>query len=259
MTWKWGTLEYVRAGAFPARYSAADRNGVSLIAVFTNLPICNLFDKRAALMAYDLEEQEQIDELKSWWQEYGNLVILGVTAFLLAVAGVQGWRYYGSSQALGAATLYEQLDVAERAGDHKKVRDIAGQITDKYRATPYGAFAALSAARASFAMGDLAGAKSQLQWTIDNTKEDGIRDVARLRLAGVLLDEKNADEALKLVGAKPLESMTALYADLKGDILTAQGKHAEARGAYQLALDRSDAGSPYRGVIQLKLDALGEK
>lgn len=209
-------------------------------------------------MALDLEEQEQVAALKAWWKDYGNLVAAGVAACALSVAGWQGWRYYQSSQATAAVTLYEQLDRAEHAGDHKKVRDIAAEITGKYAATAYGAFAALSAARASFSTGDLAGAKSQLQWVIDNAKDDEIRDVARLRLAGVLLDEKNMDEALKLVEVKPGESMTGLYADLKGDILFAQGKRAEARSAYQLALDRSEAGSPYRATLQLKLDALGE-
>ena len=209
-------------------------------------------------MAYDLEEQEQIAELKSWWNEYGNLVTAGVTACALSFAGFQGWRYYQHSQAIGAVTLYEQLDQAERAGDRKKVRDIAAQITGKYGATAYGAFAALNAARASFETGDFAGAKSQLQWVIDNGKEDEIRDVARLRLAGVLLDEKKYAEALTLMETKPVESMAGLYADLKGDILLLQGKKAEARSAYQLALDKSDAGSNYRVAIQLKLDSLGE-
>jgi predicted negative regulator of RcsB-dependent stress response len=208
-------------------------------------------------MAYDLQEQEQIDELKAWWQEYGNLVILGVVAFALALAAFQGWRYYRHSQALAAVVLYEQLEQADRASDPKKVREIAGQITAKYGSTAYGAFAALGAARASFESGDLADAKSQLTWVLENARQDEIKDIARLRLAGVLLDEKNYAEALKLVDVKPAEPMTALYADLKGDILLAQGKGAEARAAYQLALDKSEAGSPYRTTIQLKLDSLG--
>jgi predicted negative regulator of RcsB-dependent stress response len=209
-------------------------------------------------MAYDLEEQEKLDELKSWWNEYGTLVLAAVAAGSLAIAAFQGWRYYQHSQAIGAVTLYGQLDQAERAGDHKKVRDIAGQITGQYGNTVYAAFAALGSARASFESGDLAGAKSQLQWVMDNAKESEIRDIARLRLAGVLLDEKNHAEALKLVDAKPVDSLVGLYADLKGDILLAQGKKAEARSAYQLALDKSEAGSSYRSIIQMKLDALGE-
>jgi len=207
-------------------------------------------------MAYDLEEQEQIAELKSWWKEYGTLVLAAIAACTLTIAGFQGWRYYKHSQAMGAVSLYEQLEQAERTGDHKKVRDIAGQITGKYGSTIYATFAALGSARASFEAGDLGGAKSQLQWVIDNTKEDEIRDIARLRLAGVLLDEKNPAEALKLVDTKPADTLAGLYADLKGDILLAQGKKVEARSAYQLALDRSEAGSPYRAVIQMKLDSL---
>ncbi len=209
-------------------------------------------------MAYDLEEQEQKAAVKSWWSENGTLVTAAVAVCAITNAGFKGWRYYNQDQARGAVTLYEQLDQAERAGDHKKVRDIAGQITGKYGATIYAAFAALSGARASFESRDLAGAKSQLQWVIDNAKEDEIRDIARLRLAGVLLDEKNHAEALNRVDAKPVESLAGLYADLKGDILLAQGKQAEARSAYQLALDKSEAGSPYRAIIQLKLDSLSE-
>ena len=209
-------------------------------------------------MAYDLEEQEQIDELKAWWKQYGNLVILVAAAALLTIAAFQGWRYYRHNQALTAVTLYEQLERAERAGDHRKVRDIAGQITAQYGATPYATFAALAAARASFDTGDLAGAKSQLQWVAEHAREDEIKDVARLRLAGVLLDEKNYAEALKLVEAKPVEPMTGLYSDLRGDILLAQGKVADARSAYQLALDKSEANSPYRATIQIKLDSLGD-
>jgi predicted negative regulator of RcsB-dependent stress response len=210
-------------------------------------------------MAYDLQEQEQLEELKEWWAEYGNLVILGVALAALAIAGFQGWRYYRHSQSLAAVALYEQLEQAERAGDGRKARDIAGEIVAKYGSTPYGAFAALIAARVSFEGGDLAEAKSQLTWAVEHARRDEIRDIARLRLAGVLLDEKNYGEALQLVDTKPADSMAGLYADLKGDILLAQGNSTDARNAYQLALDRSEAGSPYRATLQLKLDSLGEK
>lgn len=208
-------------------------------------------------MAYDLEEQEQLATLKAWWKDYGNLVLMGVIAAALSFSAFSGWRYYRSTQSMAAVTLYQQLNDAEGAADHKKVRDIAGQITGKYGSTPYGAYAALSAARAGVLMGDLAAARAQLQWTIENAAEEELRDVARLRLAGVLLDEKKPDEALKALEAKPVESLAGLYADRRGDILASQGKKDEARKAYQLALDRSEAGSAYRNVVQVKLDSLG--
>lgn len=208
-------------------------------------------------MAYDLEEQEQIAELKSWWREYGNYVMVGVAACALSFASLQGWRFYKQSQATGAVILYEQMDQAERAGDRKKVRDIATQITAKYGATTYAAYAALSAARAAAEAADLAGAKTQLQWVIDNSKEEEVRDIARLRLAGVLLDEKKYDEALKQLDAATAKEFEALVADRRGDVLLAQGKKDEAKAAYAQAWKTMDARVEYRRLIDAKLTALG--
>lgn len=209
-------------------------------------------------MAYDLEEQEKIDALKAWWQEYGKLVMLAAIACLVTIAGFQGWRYYRAQQIERAAALFSQLDQAERANDTKKVRDIAAQIVEKHGSTPYGGMAALAAAKAGFITGETEEAKKSLQWVIEKAREEEMREVARLRLAGILLDEKKYDEALKLLSGNTADAYAALVADLKGDILTAQEKPAEARAAYQLALEKSDAGSRYRPLIEMKLDALGE-
>ncbi len=208
-------------------------------------------------MALELEEQEQLSAIKSWWSQYGRLVIVTVTGSLLAIGGIRGWHYYQNSQSAAAVALFAQQQAAERASDHKRVRDIAAEITDRYGSTPYATLAALSAAKSDFDTGDLASAKTRLQWVIDKAKEEEARDVARLRLARILHDEKKVDEALKLLEAKHADSFAGLYADLKGDLLFTQGKREEARAAYQLALDRSDAGSPMRQIIQLKLDAVG--
>lgn len=209
-------------------------------------------------MAYDLEEQEQLAAIKSWWSQYGKLVIVTVVAALLVVGGIRGWHYYRNTQAASALTLFDQMQRAERASDHKKVRDIAAQMVDKYASTQYATMASLAAAKSNFDTGDLPAAKSRLQWVIDNGKEEEARDVARLRLARVLLDEKNPAEALKLLEAKHGESFIGLYADVKGDALLAGGKRADARAAYQIALEKSDAASPTRQIVQLKIDALGE-
>jgi predicted negative regulator of RcsB-dependent stress response len=208
-------------------------------------------------MAYDLEEQEQLENIKSWWSQYGNLITVAVIACLLAIAAVQGWRYYRGHKAEQAATLYSQLDQAERLSEHKKVRDIAAQLIDKYGSTQYAGMAALSAAKASFTTGELEDAKKNLQWAVEHARDDEMRDVARLRLAGILLDEKKYDDALKLLSAEPRPAYVGLYADMKGDILAGQGKAAEARTAYQLALEKIEARSQYRQLIEMKLDALG--
>lgn len=209
-------------------------------------------------MAYDLEEQEQLDAIKAWWNQYGNLIVVAVVAVAVGVAGYQGWRYYRASQSIGAATLYGQLDQAARANDAKRVKDISAQIVDRYGSTVYGGLAALAAAKAAFTTGDLEAAEKQLRWAAEHAKEKEQRDIARLRLAGVLLDRKKPDEALKTLDEKPADGYTALYADLRGDILAAQGKRADAAAAYRTALEKSEQGSAYRQVVEIKLDALGE-
>jgi predicted negative regulator of RcsB-dependent stress response len=112
-------------------------------------------------------------------------------------------------------------------------------------------------AKLSFDAGELSAAKDSLQWVVDRARDEDMKSVARLRLAGVLLDEKKYDEALKLLDAKPEDPMMNLAADLRGDVLVAKGAVPEARAAYQTALEKTDAKSPYRNLIQIKIDSLG--
>lgn len=209
------------------------------------------------MAVYDLEEQEQIEEIKAWWKQYRMLILLVVMVAAATFAAIQGWGYYNSRQAFESGELYMQLQGAVSGGDGKKVQDIAAVLADKYPRTGYASFAALAAAKAAFDGGDAANAKLHLQWVIDNGRDVETRDIARLRLGAVLLDEKKYDDALQLLAAGHADSLSALYADLSGDILVAQGKPGAARGAYQLALDKSEARSAYRALIQVKLDALG--
>jgi predicted negative regulator of RcsB-dependent stress response len=209
-------------------------------------------------MAYDLEEQEQIAVIKDWWRKYGKPTLAVVFTLVFGTVGTLAWRHYHSEQSASAATLYSQLDTADKANEAKKVQEIAAALASSHGSTHYASMAALRAAKSFAAANDLANAKQRLQWVIDKTKDDEMRDVARLRLAGVLLDEKNYDEALKLLDAKHAAAFDGLYADLKGDIMAVQKRRAEARAAYQLALEKTDSRSNYRQLIQVKLDAIGE-
>jgi predicted negative regulator of RcsB-dependent stress response len=153
--------------------------------------------------------------------------------------------------------LFQQADQAARAGDARKVRDLAATLQKDYGRTVYASMAGLMAAKAAFDTADRPAAKAQLEWVVEHARSQEMRDIARLRLAGVLLDDQDPAGALKLLDAKVPDAMTPLYADLKGDVFAAQGNKAEARAQYQLALDKSDARSPQRQIVQVKLDALG--
>jgi predicted negative regulator of RcsB-dependent stress response len=207
---------------------------------------------------YDLEEQDQIDALKSWWKHNGNLVLTVLVAACLAGGGTAGWRWYRTHQAEEAAQLYAGLEKARRSNDAKVIRETAGQLMDRYGGTVYGSMAALAAAKANYDAGDANSAAGQLKWVVDHARDDDVAATARVRLAGVLLDQKKFDEALSELDAKHPESFNGLFADRKGDIYTAQGKPAEARAAYKEALDKLPQQGNYRAIVQVKLDALGE-
>ncbi len=210
------------------------------------------------MAALDLQEQEQFEALKAWWQENRNFILGVMVVALVAVAAWRGWTYYHYKQASEAGALYEQFLMQMDSRDAKRINDAAAAVMDKYGSTGYAPRAALLAAQANEQFKDAPRAKTQLQWVIDHADDSGLKNVARLRLAAMLLDEKNYDGALKALDAAHPASFDVLYADLKGDILNAQGKPAEARAAYRLAYEKSSDRSAYRGVIQMKLDALGE-
>jgi predicted negative regulator of RcsB-dependent stress response len=208
-------------------------------------------------MAYDHEEQEQIASLKAWWDKYGNLVTWLVTAFLLAYASFTGWNYWQRSQAAKAAVLYEELVKAVESNDAAKRTRASADLKDKFSGTAYAQMAALIAARAAFDAADLKAAKGELLWVSENGKNDEFKAIARIRLAGVLLDEKAYDEGLKVLSVDFPDQFVALVADRKGDLYFALNKLEDARASYQTALDKTEVKNPARQLIQLKLDAVG--
>jgi predicted negative regulator of RcsB-dependent stress response len=208
-------------------------------------------------MAFDLEEQEQIAELKQFWKQYGTLIVTLAVAALVAFAGMQGWRYYKNSQSEQASSLFTKFGEAVRKNDVKDIRTLGKQMIDEFGSTAYGPTVALLLAKTNYENGDPSAAAGQLQWAIDKAKDDETAELARLRLAGIRLEEKKYDEALKLLETKHSAAMETLYADLRGDVMVAQGKNAEARAAYKTAIEKSLPNSSYRNVVQIKLDALG--
>jgi predicted negative regulator of RcsB-dependent stress response len=209
-------------------------------------------------MALDLEEQEQLAELKAWWKQHGNLIVATVLAAAVAFAGWQGWRWYQASQSAQAAGLYESLARAAQAGDAKALRDATGSLIESYPRTLYAAMGALVAARFHFDRNDLKSAKTQLAWVIERSPSEDFKDVARLRLAAVLLDEKGYDEALKVLEAKHGAAYVGQFEALRGDVLVAKGQPAEARAAYQAAIEKAakDQGA-FRESVRMRLEALG--
>jgi predicted negative regulator of RcsB-dependent stress response len=220
------------------------------------------------MATYDLEEQEQIEELKTWWKLHGAVITAVITALAVGVVAWQGWQWWQRSQATQAAQLYGGLQQSLMQHDVKRVRLIAGELIEKFSGTAYAGMAAMLSGKALVESGDLKSAQAQFGWAAENAREPGLRDLARLRQAIALAEERNDkayEEALKLLAVPPAPSFMARYLEVRGDILAAQGKAAEARTAYAEALKQLEEGrkaenmptGPYREILEAKRDAGG--
>jgi predicted negative regulator of RcsB-dependent stress response len=207
-------------------------------------------------MAYDLEEQEQLAELKAFWNKFGNLITWVAIIALAGYAGYNFWNQHQRSQSADASALYEEMRLALSVNDNAKVQRIAADVESKFAGTAYAQMAALGAAKGAFEANDLKAAKAQLQWVVDHGSDE-YKSIAKLRLAGVLLDEKSYDEALKVLGTEFSPQFAGSVADRKGDVLVAQNKLVEARAAYTAALAAMDPKSPGRRIVEVKLESIG--
>jgi predicted negative regulator of RcsB-dependent stress response len=205
----------------------------------------------------DLEEQEQLDQIKHFWAKFGNLITWVLLIVLTAYAGWNGWQYWQRDQAAKAGGIYDELDRSAQAGDAERVTKVWADLQSRYPSTAFAEQGGLLAAKVQFDKGQADAARGTLEWVAANAKEDEYRALARLRLAGVHLEAKRFDEALKLVTSEVPESLTALAADRRGDILQAQAKPTEAVAAYQQAWKALGKEVDYRRLVEAKLVALG--
>jgi predicted negative regulator of RcsB-dependent stress response len=209
----------------------------------------------------DLEEQEQLDELKAFWKKYGNPITWLLVVALGSYAAWNGWNWYQRDQAVKAGAMYDQLDKAVQAGDVDQAGRVFADLKGRYPGTAFTEQAGLLTAKLQFEKGKADDALATLAWVEANATEAEYQTVARLRAAGVLLDQKKYDEALKRLDAIVLKDgaaeFGALVADRRGDVLLAQGKPDDAKAAYTKAWQAMDAKVDYRRLIEAKLTSLG--
>jgi predicted negative regulator of RcsB-dependent stress response len=205
----------------------------------------------------DLEEQEQLDQLKHFWKQYGNLITWGL---ILVLAGFASWNYYKywqRNQATQAAAMYDELERVVNSADAAKIDRVFLDMKERFSSTVYAQQSGLLVAKQYYVMGNVEGAKSALTWVIDKSSDPGYQAIAKLRLAGILMETKAFDAALQqLAGAFP-PNFEALVADRKGDIFLLQGKEAEAISEFETAFKKFEPRTEYRRFVEVKLNSLG--
>jgi len=205
----------------------------------------------------DLEEQEQLDEIKHFWKQYGNAITWVLIVVLGGFAAWNGYQYWQRSQAAQAAAMFDEVEKVSHEGDTDKLERAFGDMKDRFASTTYAPQAGLLVAKTLYEAGKLEAAKAALTWVAEKSKDAGYASVGRLRLAGLLIDAKAYDEALKVLDAGVAEEFAGLQADRRGDIYMAQGKKPEAKEQYLKAYKLFDAGVDYRRLVVVKLNSLG--
>lgn len=205
----------------------------------------------------DLEEQEQIDQLKQFWKQYGNLITWALILVLGASAGWMYWNRYQLDQSTKAGVMFDEMDKAVQAGDADRAAALFVPLKDRYPGTAFAEQGGMTLAKLQFDKGQLDNARATLAWVADKAAEPEYRSLARLRLAGILLDQKKYDEALKQLEGATSKDFEALVADRRGDVFLAQGKKEEAKAAFQQAWKAMDSKIDYRRLVEAKLTALG--
>ncbi len=205
----------------------------------------------------DLEEQEQLDQLKHFWKQYGNLITWGLIVVLGAVAAWNGYHMWQRNQAVQAAAMFDEVEKVVRSGDAQKAERAFSDMKERFAKAAYTQQAGLLVAKMAYESGNTDAAKVTLNWLVDNAADKGYASVARLRLSAVLMDAKAYDDALRILGTGIADEFSALADDRKGDIYVLQGKKSEAKAEYQKAFKTFDEQSEYRRLVGVKLNALG--
>ncbi|HYW57890.1 MAG TPA: tetratricopeptide repeat protein [Polaromonas sp.] len=205
----------------------------------------------------DLEEQEQLDELKHFWKQYGDRITWALVIILGAFAAWNGYNYWQRNQSAQAAMMYDEVERAVQSGEIPKLDRALADMKERFGGTAFAQQAGLLAAKTYHDKGNIEGAKSSLAWVAGKNADEGYQAIASLRLAGLLMEAKAYDEALKVLTPAFPKDFAALAADRRGDVLMAKGKKSEARAEYEKAYKDMDSRSEYRRLVEVKLNALG--
>lgn len=205
----------------------------------------------------DLEEQEQLDQIKHFWSKWGT-PITGVAIVVMGTfAAWNGYQYWQQRQALQASALTDVVASAVASGDQARVVQAFDAVKADYAGTLQAGYAAFLVAQSAVQADKLPEAKAALQWVVDTAKDQGYQATAKLRLAAVLMQDKELDTAAALMRTSFPAEFKGLAADRLGDVLQLQGQPSEAIAAYQEAFKLLDPQVDYRALVGFKLNALG--
>ena len=201
----------------------------------------------------NLSDEEQVDALKNWWKENGRSVVGGVVLGLGLVFGWQAWTQHQTRIAGQASSQFERLQQSLQAGAYESAGKQAEGIIAEFGGSAYATFAALDSTKVKYSQGDTAAAVVQVKTVADGASDESLRQIARLRMARIMLSEGQLDSAAATIVDNVDGSFRGEFAELRGDLALAGGNKADARSAYQEALDNQVSNA---SLVQMKMDDL---
>ena len=205
----------------------------------------------------DLEQQEQLDELKHFWKQYGNAITWFLIVVMGTYAGWNGYQYWQKQQSTKAAALFDEVERAAASGDTAKLERSWNDMKDRFPGTTYAAQSALLAGK-TFQQADKPDAAlAALKWAAETASDDANTQLARLRLAHLQIQQKAFDDAAKTLTKPFTPAFAGLALDIQGDLFIAQNKSPEAVKAYTEAWSKLEVNNEYRRLVLAKLNALG--
>ena len=211
------------------------------------------------MATFDLEEQEQIDELKQFWRSNGKLILMVVVAVIVGLGTFKGVEHFKKQESQDASVIFAKIEEAQASGDVEAIRENASKLLEVYGGTHYAALANLILAKTEFDAGNIDEVISSLNNALDGSNDPALSELVKLRLAAAYLEKEDFDSALKELSGEVAASFSASFADMRGDIKLARGDHTGAREAYEEALKSLPVQDPWRDLIQIKLDSLGQQ
>lgn len=205
----------------------------------------------------DLEQQEQLDELKHFWKQYGNAITWFLIVVMGAYAGWNGYQYWQKQQSTKAAALFDEVERAAASGDTAKLERSWNDMKDRFPGTTYAAQSALLAGKTFQQTDKPDAALAALKWAAESASDDANTQLARLRLANLQIQQKAFDDAAKTLTKPFTPAFAGLASDIQGDLLMAQSKSQEAVKAYTEAWSKLEVNNEYRRLVLAKLNALG--
>ena len=206
-------------------------------------------------MAEHETEEEQIRALKEWWRENGRSVIAGVVIGVGTLVGWKGWGIYQEQQAMEASDRYNNMRSAILAQNLDSVVAQAQELKDNYASTPYASWGALLVAKAKESKGETEQAIENLQWAVDNSKQQTVKNLAQLRLARLYIAAEQLAQAEQLLDQDYPDAYKSLHQELMGDLFAQRGNHERAREAYDAAISAAEASEIE--FLKMKRDNLG--